>query len=866
MHGTWNIGGASAGTMNITGGFVQTAGLSAIPTGTAINGLQFTVGNGGTLTTTTASTLGFATNQAVGQSTAQTTSSLTVNSGGNVTTAGALNVRNTSAQTATTTFNTLQVNGGTFSNSGVITVGSNVANTFLETNAITVAGGTLTVTGGAINLGNSGGSGGRQANTLTVSSGAATIGTSASSQNLTVGNTTNAVTGTTITNTANLSGGKLLVSGTVSAALGTGTANTNITTTAGSATATVSSTTGLALGQVISGNPNIPGGTTIIGFPTSTTITLSTGVGVTAGSTIASTTTGAYTATNTFNWSGGQLTAGTVTPSAGFNGSYANPTTAGGITTTGLVNGGSLSGGGTLAPGDIGTAGRTTINGGYTQNVGGTLAIDLGGSTIATGFQGTAAQYDNLSVTGATALGGRLNFSLTNSYAPLSATNHNIVVGTTAGATGTFTNQVVATSGNSRLVGADGLTSFLIATNTGGSAATVGGLTSVAARTTALGGYQASNTYSGAGGTAWDTANAGAWTSFDPGATATPATQASGAIAQFADGTASIGAIGISLSSTRNIQGIQFSSAVGSRAYTISGSGTVILDNTANNASATIADTSTSGTANAVNVPITLNSNLVASVTNAANTLTIGGDISGTGKSLTKTGDGTLALTASNTYTGATNINGGKLIMGDATADTFATSNVTVANAATLGGSGTVSGTATVQFGGIHSVGAVATGGAEGVGKQSFSSTVTYSTGSIFEWSLAAVPSETGRGTSYDAVNAASLGSTTGAIFRVVLNDTQDFTSNFWDSDRTWSDIFKTVDEVSSLSIASIFSGTVQYYNGGGTTLASISAPTAQGAFTFSGTDLKWSAVPEPSSALAGLLIAAGLLRRRRSA
>jgi uncharacterized protein (TIGR03382 family) len=38
-----------------------------------------------------------------------------------------------------------------------------------------------------------------------------------------------------------------------------------------------------------------------------------------------------------------------------------------------------------------------------------------------------------------------------------------------------------------------------------------------------------------------------------------------------------------------------------------------------------------------------------------------------------------------------------------------------------------------------------------------------------------------------------------------------------------------------------------------------------RGSFSFNGsTDLTWSAVPEPSSALVGLLVSAGLLRRRR--
>jgi len=97
------------------------------------------------------------------------------------------------------------------------------------------------------------------------------------------------------------------------------------------------------------------------------------------------------------------------------------------------------------------------------------------------------------------------------------------------------------------------------------------------------------------------------------------------------------------------------------------------------------------------------------------------------------------------------------------------------------------------------------------VGKQNFSSSLAYNTGSIFEWNLATSPSETGRGT--------------------------------------------------NLSIASIFTGTIHYYNSNG---ALASPSTTQGAFTFSGTDLKWTTVPEPASTLAGLLLGAGLLRRRR--
>ncbi len=140
----------------------------------------------------------------------------------------------------------------------------------------------------------------------------------------------------------------------------------------------------------------------------------------------AATTTGQ---TRTFNWTGGQLSAATVTASAGF----VTPAS-GGLTPTAL-----LQTAGTLAPGDLGTPGRTVINGNYSLGVAATLDLDLGGTTAATTFQGTATQFDNLTVSGTTSLAGDLSVALLPGYAPPNSATFTIL-SSTGTLSGTFAN------------------------------------------------------------------------------------------------------------------------------------------------------------------------------------------------------------------------------------------------------------------------------------------------------------------------------------------------------------------------------------------------------------------------------------------
>ena len=113
---------------------------------------------------------------------------------------------------------------------------------------------------------------------------------------------------------------------------------------------------------------------------------------------------------------------------------------------------------------------------------------------------------------------------------------------------------------------------------------------------------------------------------------------------------------------------------------------------------------------------------------------------------------------------------------------------------------------------------------------------------------------------SYDQVVAAGAITGSAAIFKVVLSGNT-FADAFWNTDKSWTNIFGGAGTPASLAdVFGSFSAT------GG--LDSSGNVSGRGQFTFNGTTstLNWSAVPEPTSAMTGLLIGAGLLRRRRGA
>lgn len=94
-----------------------------------------------------------------------------------------------------------------------------------------------------------------------------------------------------------------------------------------------------------------------------------------------------------------------------------------------------------------------------------------------------------------------------------------------------------------------------------------------------------------------------------------------------------------------------------------------------------------------ISTSLGLASNANVSVAKSNDTLTISGTISGLGNGITKSGDGTLALTGHSGYTGATVVSAGTLLVNGSLGNT----SVTIASGATLAGNGTLGGSVMVN-------------------------------------------------------------------------------------------------------------------------------------------------------------------------
>jgi len=225
----------------------------------------------------------------------------------------------------------------------------------------------------------------------------------------------------------------------------------------------------------------------------------------------------------------------------------------------------------------------------------------------------------------------------------------------------------------------------------------------------------------------------------------------------------------------------------------------------------------------------------------------INGVISGIG-GLTKTGGQTLTLNATNVYTGATAVNAGTLLVNGS----IGNSAVTVSNAGTV-----LATDAAASFGSTVAIdsGAILSPGNTGAaGTATVAGATTFNKGSIFSWDINST------GTSYDKLITSGLVDGDGAggsVLQIVVGDTT-FGNAFWNINQTWTDIFTTNGTSPIANWANIFTD-ISLVN---SSLNPIT--TGRGSFSVSGNTLTWNAVPEPSSALAGILLGLGLLRRRR--
>ena len=395
-----------------------------------------------------------------------------------------------------------------------------------------------------------------------------------------------------------------------------------------------------------------------------------------------------------------------------------------------------------------------------------TLTTPLSLGTI---HQGAAGAYTALSLTNTAANDGfseKLNASIG------AATGDALV-------SGSFSQLAAQSTNNTSLLASVNTTtpgnksgSAVITLSSDASGTSSYGITAIGTQTVTLTGtvYSGQMTWSGASGTSWAT-NAGWTDSQAAGVHAAPGLDANFTGVDTATFGNTAGNVTVNLDGAApSLTALSFNNT---GSYTIaqgSGNGAITLAGSA--PLITVAGTHT------ISAPLALAANATLAPTNSGDGLTVSGIISGSGRNLTKTGAGTLTLSAANTYSGTTTVTAGTLAIG--ATGSLANSAVTVQTAATLSGFGTIGGSTTLQ-------GIAAPGGAS-VGIQTFSNSLALAATSHIQWQLSDNLT-TGRGTTFDGLNVSggSFGITPGATVDLSFGAAVNFTNAFWKANQTWT-------------------------------------------------------------------------------
>jgi autotransporter-associated beta strand protein len=150
--------------------------------------------------------------------------------------------------------------------------------------------------------------------------------------------------------------------------------------------------------------------------------------------------------------------------------------------------------------------------------------------------------------------------------------------------------------------------------------------------------------------------------------------------------------------------------------------------------------TNSSGRLQTINLGLTITANRTFTTTGTGSSLLLGGVIQGAG-GITKSGSGTLTLSAADLYTGATTVSAGTVFVNGSI-----TSAVSVSGGAVFGGSGSSTAAVTVSSGGT-----LTGGNLGGVGTFTTTGAVTLSSGSIFQADFSAAAGQ------FDQVTANSF-------------------------------------------------------------------------------------------------------------